>query len=58
MTFWSASWAALISSPRKSRLVLQLPGIADGQARAYPSRLWKEASTMYFACSFLVSSTQ
>src|SRR4029453_13521143 len=58
MTFMFSLAAALISSPRKSRLVEQLPGIDDGQARAYPSRLWNEASTRYWTCSFLPSWTQ
>ena len=39
-------------------MVLQVPGIFDGHARAYPRRLWNAASTMYWVCSFLASCTQ
>src|SRR5262245_27607920 len=49
--------AALISSPRMSRLVEQLPGIFEGHGRAYPSRLWKVASTMYCTCSSCAALT-
>ena len=58
MTFTPSADAASINSPRKSRFVEQLPGIADGHARAYPSLLWNDASTRYCACSFFASSTQ
>ncbi|WP_203974470.1 hypothetical protein [Planotetraspora silvatica] len=58
MTFRPCAFAAVISSPRKSLLVRQLPRIADGHGLAYPSRLWKVASTMYCVCSFWASDTQ
>src|SRR4051794_9735984 len=57
MTLRPFAFAAAIVSPRKSRLVEQLPGIFDGQGRAYPSRLWNEASTRYWACSFCAADT-
>src|SRR5438477_2988700 len=50
--------AAVISSPRKSRLVEQVPGMSDGQGRAYPRRLWNVASTMYWTCSCCAACTQ
>src|SRR2546421_10938750 len=57
MTLRPLAFAAAISSPTKSRFVEQVPGILDGHGRAYPSRLWNVASTMYEACSCCAACT-
>src|SRR5947199_9712630 len=57
MTLRPLAFAAAIVSPRKSRLVVQVPGILDGHGRAYPSRLWKLARTRYWACRFCAAET-
>src|SRR5262249_44848532 len=49
--------ASVASSATKSRLVAQVPGIFDGHGRAYRSRLWKVASTMYWTCSCCAALT-
>src|SRR6266545_1523779 len=57
MTFSPLALAAATVSPRKSRVVVQLPGIFEGQARAYPSLLWNVATTRYCACNCSAACT-